>query len=166
MTCKLSSRTGDCVCMPFCVPGGTITIRSRIRTLGGIQDISDLEETDKQMAEPVTAQPQPIEGTLLVSTVQGHRKWTTGLFDCFTDCKTCVISYFCLPCMVCNLAVKLGDCACMPYVVPGSTVAMRTRLRTLGGIQGSICNDCLVMGFCEPCAICQMSRELNNMGIK
>lgn len=41
------------------------------------------------MAEPVTAQPQPIEGTLLVSPVQGHRKWTTGLFDCFSDCKTC-----------------------------------------------------------------------------
>ncbi|XP_071169966.1 cornifelin homolog B-like isoform X2 [Mytilus edulis] len=118
------------------------------------------------MAEPVTAQPQPIEGTLLVSPVQGHRNWTTGLFDCFSDCKTCVISYLCLPCMVCNIAVRLGDGACMPYVVPGSTITMRTRLRTLGGIQGSICNDCLVMSFCEPCAICQMSRELNNMGIK
>lgn len=37
--------------------------------------------------------------------------------------------------MVCNIAVRLGDGACMPYVVPGSTIAMRTRLRTLGGIQ-------------------------------
>jgi len=41
------------------------------------------------MAAPVTTQPQP--GSLIVSTVEGHRNWSTGLFDCFTDIKTCKI---------------------------------------------------------------------------
>ena len=31
--------------------------------------------------------------------------------------------------------------------------------------QGSICNDCLVMSFCGQCAVCQMARELDNMGL-
>ena len=31
--------------------------------------------------------------------------------------------------------------------------------------QGSMCDDCMVIGCCGPCAACQEARELNNMGI-
>ena len=31
--------------------------------------------------------------------------------------------------------------------------------------QGSICTDCLTMSFCGLCAICQMQRELDAMGL-
>lgn len=117
------------------------------------------------MAAPITTQPQPQPGSLLISTVHGHRNWSTGIFDCFTDLKTCIISWFCLPCMICSLSSRIGDCACMPYCVPGGSITMRSRIRTLGGIQGTVCNDCCIMQFCGPCAICQMSRELDNMGI-
>lgn len=41
------------------------------------------------MADPIKTQPQPQQGGLLVTTVEGHRNWSTGLFDCFTDLKTC-----------------------------------------------------------------------------
>ncbi|KAL5010405.1 hypothetical protein ScPMuIL_012710 [Solemya velum] len=120
------------------------------------------------MATVVMTQPPPggknSEG-LLVTSVQGHRNWTTGLFDCFSNCKTCVVTTFCLPLTVCNISRKLGDNACMPFFVQGSQIAMRSRIRTLGGIQGTICNDCLVISWCGPCAVCQMSRELENMGL-
>ena len=35
--CMLGSRTGECFCTPACVPASDITLRTRIRTLGGIQ---------------------------------------------------------------------------------------------------------------------------------
>ncbi|KAL3882244.1 hypothetical protein ACJMK2_028606 [Sinanodonta woodiana] len=111
------------------------------------------------MQAPITSQP------MVVGNVMGHREWSTGLFDCFSDCGTCLMGYFCLPCTMCTIASKQGDCACMPFCVPGAMVALRARIRTLGGIRGSICNDCLVMSFCGGCAVCQLHRELNNMGL-
>ncbi|XP_071170477.1 placenta-specific gene 8 protein-like [Mytilus edulis] len=117
------------------------------------------------MAAIVTVQPQSQMGNLLLSNVHGHRDWSTGLCDCFSDCKTCIIGYCCLPCLTCSVASRIGECCCMHYFVPGGTINMRTRIRTLGGIQGSACNDCLVVNFCCICAICQMSREIDNMGI-
>ncbi|KAL5005597.1 hypothetical protein ScPMuIL_016755 [Solemya velum] len=115
------------------------------------------------MAQPVTSQPM---GTpLLIGTVQGHRDWTTGLFGCFSDCGSCLCTWCCLPCMLCTLSTRLGDCMCMPYCVPGSSIAMRTRVRTLGGIQGSVCSDCVATTICGACVICQMSREMDAMGL-
>jgi len=35
--CMLGSRTGECFCTPACVPASDITLRTRIRTLGGKQ---------------------------------------------------------------------------------------------------------------------------------
>jgi hypothetical protein len=35
--CQLASRTGECFCTPSCVPAADINLRTRIRTLGGIQ---------------------------------------------------------------------------------------------------------------------------------
>ncbi|XP_061177272.1 placenta-specific gene 8 protein-like [Saccostrea echinata] len=114
----------------------------------------------------VVQQPSVIpDNRLMVTTIEGHRQWSTGLFDCFSDIKTCIIGYFCLPCTLCNLASRTGECCCMPYFVSGGTVVMRSRIRTIGGIQGSACNDCMVLSCCVPCAVCQMQRELNNMGV-
>jgi len=31
--------------------------------------------------------------------------------------------------------------------------------------QGSMCNDCMVVACCGPCAACQEARELTNMGV-
>ena len=56
-----------------------------------------------------------------------------------------IISYFCLPCMVCNLSSRTGDCACMPLCVPGGNIAIRSRVRTLGGIQ--VCDKYLRLLF-------------------
>ncbi|XP_060583712.1 cornifelin homolog [Ruditapes philippinarum] len=109
---------------------------------------------------------QPMAGRqMLVGSVEGHRDWDSGLFSCCTDCKSLLMTYCCLPCAICNISNRVGECSCMPWFVPGALVALRARIRTLGGIQGSICTDCMTMSFCGLCAICQMQRELDAMGL-
>ncbi|XP_033739636.1 cornifelin-like [Pecten maximus] len=112
----------------------------------------------------VTTQPQPGNG-LMVTDFTGHRHWSTGLFGCFDDIPSCLLTFFCLPCMECKQASRIGECCCMPYCVPGGSLAMRARIRTAGGIQGSVTNDCMTLACCGPCAVCQMDRELTNMGV-
>jgi Cys-rich protein (TIGR01571 family) len=41
---------------------------------------------------------------------------------------------------------------------------MRTKIRLMLGIRGSICNDCINATFCGPCVVCQMKRELDSAG--
>ncbi|ESO84006.1 hypothetical protein LOTGIDRAFT_229551 [Lottia gigantea] len=106
---------------------------------------------------------QPTSG--LVAPVDGNREWSSGLFSCCSDCKALLCTCCCLPCLLCSLSGKIHECSLMPFCVPGGLIAMRARLRTLGGIQGSIFKDCLAVTFCEPCAICQMSREMDSMGL-
>lgn len=105
------------------------------------------------------------QGGMMIGTIDGHRDWTSGVFDCFSDFKSCLMTWLCLPCTMCNIASRTGECACMPFFVPGAMIALRARIRTLGGITGSIFNDCLVMSFCGQCATCQMARELDAMGL-
>ncbi|XP_076466234.1 placenta-specific gene 8 protein-like [Babylonia areolata] len=71
----------------------------------------------------------------------------------------------CSPCMMCRLANRMKECAFICCAIPGGFTAMRVKLRTMGGIQGSICQDCLITHFCCICAACQMSRELDAMGL-
>ncbi|XP_021362900.1 cornifelin-like [Mizuhopecten yessoensis] len=101
----------------------------------------------------------------MLTDIQGHRDWTTGLCDCFADIPICLLTWWCLVCVECKNASRLGECCCMPYCVPGGTINVRSRLRTIGGIHGSVCNDCMTLACCGPCAVCQMSREMDNMGI-
>ena len=35
--CYLGSRIGENMCMPLCVPASDITLRNKIRTVGGIK---------------------------------------------------------------------------------------------------------------------------------
>ncbi|XP_033741382.1 placenta-specific gene 8 protein-like [Pecten maximus] len=100
-----------------------------------------------------------------IGEVQGHRDWSTGLCGCFSDCGSCLATYFCLPCMECRNATRLGECCLLPYCCAGSNIAMRARLRTLGGIRGSILGDICALSCCYMCAVCQMSREMDNMGM-
>ncbi|KAH3728684.1 hypothetical protein DPMN_054644 [Dreissena polymorpha] len=53
----------------------------------------------------------------------------------------------------------------MPLCVPCALLALRFRVRGLGDIRGSKCEDCMVINFCAPCAACKMLRELDAMGL-
>ncbi|KAK3577422.1 hypothetical protein CHS0354_032267 [Potamilus streckersoni] len=101
-------------------------------------------------AVPTIVQPSP----KLIGTVEGSRDWKSGLFGCFSDCKSLILTYCCLPCAICSISSRTGECICMPYFVPGGLIALRARIRTLGGIRGSICCDCMALYFCGMCTIC------------
>ncbi|XP_033739645.1 placenta-specific gene 8 protein-like [Pecten maximus] len=109
----------------------------------------------------VTVQPGP----KILGPLKGTREWSSGLFDCFVDWKSCLLTCLFFQCAQCKNASRLGESPFTPYCTMGGTLAMRTRLRTLGGIEGTISWDSCVLSWCEACAVCQMSRELDYMGL-
>jgi len=90
-----------------------------------------------------------------------RRSWGTGLFGCLMDVTSCFCGMFMLPCLACRVANRMGECALVPFC--GGVVAMRTKLRTMGGIKGSIHSDCINSFCCYACVMCQMEREINAM---
>ncbi|XP_011084083.1 protein PLANT CADMIUM RESISTANCE 7 [Sesamum indicum] len=119
-------------------------------------------------------QPTPIG---IASRQRSMANWSTGLFRCHSDMKTCCKTLFC-PCITSSEIVEiitegktlsgdalviLGVCA----VICGMwtyTCRTRTIIRTKFNIRGSPCNDCLTHACCLPCALCQEYRELDHHG--
>nr|XP_017225780.1 PREDICTED: protein PLANT CADMIUM RESISTANCE 2-like [Daucus carota subsp. sativus] len=102
-------------------------------------------------------------------------QWTTGLWDCFSDLGNCFTTLFC-PCVTFGQVahiVHLGkasvfaegrnyallSCCCCCY-----SCFARSKLRYMYNLPPSYCGDCLVHTCCEPCALCQEYRELQNRG--
>jgi len=113
------------------------------------------------MAQVVTAQP----GTTVVIQSQVLRDWNSGIFSCFDDFGSLIMG-LCCPCIqLCNISSRMGEgCAyacCCSQVAP---FTLRAKLRTEQNIQGSLCNDALILMFCTNCALCQMDRELKAVG--
>ncbi|XP_052811645.1 placenta-specific gene 8 protein-like [Mya arenaria] len=113
----------------------------------------------------IVVNQQPVGRQMLIGPVHGHRDWDSGICACFSDCNSLIMTYCCLACAICNISIRAGECMFMPWCVPGGLIALRARIRTLGGIEGSICSDCMAMSCFPLCAICQMQRELEAMGL-
>jgi len=97
-------------------------------------------------------------------TTQPLREWSTGMCGCFEDCCSCIYAFFCFPCFTCTLASEMNECALGPFCCGRMfLIPMRTKVRTLYNIQGSICKDICAMTFCDFCVTLQMHRELKNM---
>jgi len=96
--------------------------------------------------------------------------WKSGLFDCFSDCGTCCVT-FVAPCIQYGLNAEQLDgssCAghCCAYYILEQLgccclihMQRRQALRQRYNLEED-CNDCLATTFCAPCAICQESREM------
>ena len=95
---------------------------------------------------------------------QNIRDWSTGLCGCCEDIGGCCYGYFCMACLMCTVAQMMDESCCVPHFLQGGVMAMRTKLRTQYGIKGSICTDCIVTTICGPLSVCQMQRELKNLG--
>ncbi|XP_041354323.1 cornifelin homolog B-like [Gigantopelta aegis] len=116
------------------------------------------------------AQPQQhttviINQPMRMNPMQPHplRDWSTGLFGCFEDVGDCLFAWFCPLYYCCVLSSKQGDSCWGPCCVPTWPTVFRSHIRGVHSIQGSICNDCMVTNCCGPLALCQMSRELDNI---
>ncbi|XP_060598621.1 cornifelin homolog A-like [Ruditapes philippinarum] len=112
----------------------------------------------------VLQQPQQAPGKLVCSR-EGHRGWSSGMFACGDDVTNCCLAVFCQELVLMDISRRTGENVCVTCCVPGGLLAIRARLRTLGGIQGSICEDYLSLSCCYLCALCQMQRELDSMGL-
>ncbi|XP_062110166.1 protein PLANT CADMIUM RESISTANCE 2-like [Humulus lupulus] len=105
-------------------------------------------------------------------------RWSTGLFDCFSDCKSCCLTFWC-PCVTFGRVAEIVDKGTTSCGTSGALYALamfltgwaclcsccyRSKMREHYGLKGNSCKDCLIHSFCEGCALCQMYRELENRG--
>ncbi|XP_071189755.1 cornifelin homolog A-like [Salvelinus alpinus] len=92
--------------------------------------------------------------------------WSSSICDCCDDMKICCFGFWCPCCLRCQMSTDFGECFCLPLLdifvncIPAVSLALRSTMRERYRIQGTICNDCLLVAFCTPCAWCQMAREL------
>ncbi|CAH1788181.1 unnamed protein product [Owenia fusiformis] len=89
----------------------------------------------------------------------GGKTWSTSLFSCTSDMKSCCLVTWCGPCYECWFHSKNNESCCTPMCVPGASIALRTKIRTQNNILGSIIDDCCMACLCGPCTLCQMKRE-------
>ncbi|KAK3600304.1 hypothetical protein CHS0354_017478 [Potamilus streckersoni] len=98
-------------------------------------------------------------------------EWSNGLFGCFGDCGTCIITYF-LPCITAGKnAEAVGEGCCLygflsllgPIGI-WSRAKIRGKVRESKGVDGDFCMDCLLHWFCGLCALVQEARELKGSG--
>ncbi|KAK7108699.1 hypothetical protein V1264_016384 [Littorina saxatilis] len=131
--------------------------------------VSQQPKTAVSQQPGMAVSQQPASNQQLIVPLEGVRNFSTGLCGCLSSPCAMIGTCCFLPCMMCRLADRMGECCCMPYCVHcycfGCLIPMRTKVRTMGGIRGTICQDCLASCFCCPCVICQLSREMDNMGL-
>ncbi|XP_034033771.1 cornifelin homolog B-like isoform X2 [Thalassophryne amazonica] len=115
----------------------------------------------------IITQPQP------VLYAQTSNDWSSGICDCSDDMRECCFAFWCLPCFMCQVSKRYGECLCLPLLeifcggpIPAITMSMRVSMRQRYGIEGNMCRDCVCSFFCFPCTWCQMSREMKKRGVQ
>ncbi|KAI8901723.1 hypothetical protein BC833DRAFT_576406 [Globomyces pollinis-pini] len=111
-----------------------------------------------------------------MNTQSPNGEFHAGVFDCFSNCGTCVLAWFC-PCVVYGqnqAALKNGDgwvvdsalylaaacCGCNSCL----GAVGRDKIRESRGIEGQFITDCLLHTCCVPCTLTQERVELMQAG--
>ncbi|XP_047312510.1 cell number regulator 2-like [Impatiens glandulifera] len=104
--------------------------------------------------------------------------WSTGLCDCFDNCENCCLTY-CCPCVTFGRIAEIVDRGSTPCGVSGTLYVLimlatgcsciyscfyRSKMRGQFFLQETPCTDICIHCWCEPCALCQEYRELQNRG--
>ncbi|KAL9271243.1 Cell number regulator 10-like protein [Drosera capensis] len=107
-------------------------------------------------------------------------KWSTGLLDCCSDVPHCCLTCWC-PCITFGRIAEIVNRGTTSCGVSGAlysvlcclvgcqwvyTCTYRSKLRQQYGLPAGNCNDCCTHFWCEPCALCQEYRELQNRGFE
>ncbi|PPS00092.1 hypothetical protein GOBAR_AA20573 [Gossypium barbadense] len=109
---------------------------------------------------------------------QNELPWSAGFCDCCSDLKTCCISYWC-PCITFGQIAEIVDKGSTSCGASGALYTLimfvtgcgclysccyRSKLRKQYNLKGGNCGDCMRHFCCEPCALTQEYRELQNRG--
>ncbi|XP_055512069.1 cornifelin homolog [Leucoraja erinacea] len=86
-------------------------------------------------------------------------QWSSGQCGVCDDMTVCTLGFFCPMFLGCYLADRYGENCCVA-MLPGGMVALRTHMRLSYGIQGSICEDAMLISCCPVCEYCRMAREM------
>ncbi|KAJ4843149.1 hypothetical protein Tsubulata_018576 [Turnera subulata] len=104
--------------------------------------------------------------------------WSTGLCDCFNDFSSCCLTFWC-PCITFGRIAEIVDRGALSCAISGGLYTLlvcvtgcgclysciyRAKMRGQFALEESPCADCCVHWCCEPCALCQEYRELQNHG--
>ncbi|KAL3832063.1 hypothetical protein ACJMK2_023742 [Sinanodonta woodiana] len=98
-------------------------------------------------------------------------EWSNGLFGCFGDCGTCIITYI-VPCLTAGKnAEAVGESCCLygflsilgPIGI-WSRAKIRGKIRESKGVDGGFCTDCILHWVCGLCALVQEAREMKGSG--
>jgi len=122
--------------------------------------------------EDRNARQSKLSFSLCIVAEMSH--WDVELFDCFADCKVCVVSWVCMPCQLAYQKVAVEDAypcgvgdAILPCLFPFCcAVSIRGKIRTKYGIEGGCMGDVCVLLFCGVCAVTQQTRQLSLKGAK
>ncbi|XP_039252188.2 cornifelin homolog A-like [Styela clava] len=131
---------------------------------------SAMQMTYTPMPNVISEQPIALQSTTTVVITQPTSGWSSNLCGCFEDMKSCCCSFWLGNFHYACIATRMGEHCCVGCsgypagCVPGGHLAMRSAFRNKHGIQGSICDDCCVVTYCLPCAMCQMSRHMDTIG--
>ncbi|XP_076445505.1 placenta-specific gene 8 protein-like [Babylonia areolata] len=123
------------------------------------------DRTDRRTSGKKVVITQPKGNHLVLVGLEGQREWTTGLCGCCENLINTLCTYFCLPLVACRLSYRLNECPLLLCCCPDTIIAARTKVRIMGGIKGSILKDACAVWCCCACVMCQLSRELDAMGI-
>ncbi|UJR31891.1 hypothetical protein I4U23_019365 [Adineta vaga] len=174
---KVIDRTNDNYCIGFFNPYALMALRTKVRTSFRIR--GNLVEdcllatlclapcTAMQIDHELDCQGIP---TIAVQTRPGDdiwrydREWKQTLFNCCASKKTCCLVCWCCPCKSYTMYSRAGE-NCLAWCWPMTLWSLRTKIRTLFRLRGSICGDCAAVHCCACCAIVQMNRELDLQGL-
>ncbi|KAJ8320130.1 hypothetical protein KUTeg_001717 [Tegillarca granosa] len=95
------------------------------------------------------------------------KMWKHGLLGCFDNLGLCIVTYL-IPCYTFGKnaeAIGEGCCCCaLTYMFPiihlVAAVNIRGRIREQQNIEGTMCNDLIIVAFCPFCALVQEAQEL------
>ncbi|XP_064627349.1 placenta-specific gene 8 protein-like [Lineus longissimus] len=124
--------------------------------------------TTKTERVVVTTQPSTQSATVTIqgAHVVATRDWHSGLCGCCDDFGGAMYTFCCICCKLCDIGKRTNEHCCALNCTSGvGLVALRTKLRTMYGIQGGICTDTILTACCPLCIVCQMDRELKSMGV-
>lgn len=111
----------------------------------------------------IRSQPNPHQPLLHINDPNFPRgigrAWSTDLCDCCVDPVVCCLTCL-LPCHICMMSKQMGEHTCMPLCVPLPLLPMRSHFRGKHNIQGNLISDCCTTIWCNPCAECQLAREI------